>query len=85
MSIKPRHDNVVIQPIEEKEKKIGGIVIPQREDKLVPDQGKIYAVGKSSDLKKGDIVIFNKFSSKEFFIKEKSYYICSDEEVLAIL
>ena len=85
MKIKPRKNNVVIEPLTEDVVKQGGIIIPQRQDKEVPDKGKIYAAGPDSDLKKGDEVIFNKFSSKDFKIDQKTYYICTDDDVLAVL
>jgi co-chaperonin GroES (HSP10) len=86
--IQPRTNQVLIKPIEEDSiKKEHGIEIPPSAEKSVPDQGEIMAMGKEvgKDLKTGMKVIFNKFSSKDFRIKEQTYYLCSDEDILAII
>lgn len=86
--ILPRTNQVLIRPLEEDAvKKEGGLEIPTTAEKPVPDQGEVVAIGNhaASDIKVGQHVIFNKFSSKDFRIDEQTYYLCSDEDILAIL
>ena len=69
--IKPLADRVVIKPIDEEKKKVAGLVIPDSA-KEKPQQGEVVAVGpgaknsdgkvKSLDVKKGDKVIYSKYS-----------------------
>lgn len=85
MKIKPRKNNVVIEPFSKEALKEGRIIIPLTADKEIPDMGIVYAKGPLSDLKPGQKVFFNKFASQNFEIEGKLYYICTDDEVLAVI
>ncbi len=94
IKIKPLADRVVVQPIEETEQKKGSIIIPDTA-KEKPQQGKIVAVGpgKVSDegklipmeLKKGDVVLYGKYSGTEVTIDGGEYLILREGDVLAIV
>jgi chaperonin GroES len=94
IKIKPLADRVVVQPIEETEQKKGSIIIPDTA-KEKPQQGKIVAVGpgKVSDegkkipmeLKKGDVVLYGKYSGTEVTIDGNEYLILREGDVLAIV
>lgn len=93
--LKPLHDKVVIQPIEEEKKTKSGIVLPDTHEKEKPEKGKVVAVGPgktSTDgknipmsVKKGDEVLFKKYSADEFKIGNKEYLTISEEDVIAII
>ncbi len=93
IKIKPLADRVVVQAIEETEQKKGSIIIPDTA-KEKPQQGKIVAVGpgKVSDegkkipmeLKKGDVVLYGKYSGTEVTIDGGEYLILRESDVLAV-
>ena len=79
MNIRPLGDRVLIEPIEEKEQTVGGIIIPDSA-KEKPMQGKVIAVGKKLDkdgkeikfdVKKGDTVLLPKYGGTEVKIGDK--------------
>ena len=94
MKIKPLADRVVVKPLEETEQKKGSIIIPDTA-KEKPQQGQIVAVGpgKMSDegkvvkmeLKKGDKVLYGKYSGTEVTIDGDEYLIMRESDVLAII
>jgi len=94
MSIKPLSDRVVIKPLEAEEKSAGGIIIPDNA-KEKPQKGKIVAVGpgKTSDegkviameVKKGDTVLYGKYSGTEITVDGDELVILRESDVLAIL
>jgi chaperonin GroES len=94
MNIKPLADRVVIEVVEEKEKKVGGIIMPDSA-KEKPQQGKVVAVGKgkrsdSGDLidmevNVGDTVLFSKYSGTEIKIDQKEYLVMRESDLLAII
>lgn len=84
MKIIPRGNKVVLKNITERTEKIGGVEIPNKE-REIPEFGEVIASGPDSDLKKGQKVIFNKFSAKDVRVKGVNYVICEDDEILAIL
>lgn len=93
MKIKPLHDHILVERIEEEVKK-GGIIIPDTA-KEKPQQGKIIAVGDGRrdekgnkiplEVKKGDIVLFGKYSGTEIRIEDKEYLIIREDDVLGIV
>lgn len=90
LSIKPLGDRVVVLPLKESEKTKSGIILPETADKEKPAQGKVMALGlgekiRKSGLKKGDEVVFEKYSGTEFKIGDVEYKILKEEEILAIL
>ena len=94
MKIRPLHDRILVERVEEKETVRGGIIIPDSA-KEKPQQGKVIAAGNGKvgedgkriplDVKAGDKILFGKYSGSEVKIDEKEYLILREEDVLAIL
>jgi chaperonin GroES len=94
MNIKPLADRVVVKPLDAEEKKQGSIIIPDTA-KEKPMQGEVVAVGpgKISDagqkvameVKKGDKVLYGKYSGTEVTVDGKEYLIVRESDILAIL
>ena len=93
MKVRPLHDRVIVQRLEEGEQKIGGIIIPDTA-KEKPQQGKVIAAGlgkreKSEriplDVKEGDTILFGKYSGQEIKIDGNEYLIMREDEVLAVV
>lgn len=92
--IKPLHNNVLIEPLEGLTKTKSGIFIPETVDKEKPDQGIVVAVGPGKrdeagkiipmSVKKGQKVIFSKYSLDEIKDGDKKYFIISEDNILAI-
>ena len=93
VKVRPLHDRIIVQRIDEGEQKVGGIIIPDTA-KEKPQQGKVVAVGKGKvtedgrlqplDVKKGDRVLFNKYSGNEVTVDGEELLIIREEDVLAI-
>ena len=94
MKIRPLHDRILVERLEEQEVRRGGIIIPDTA-KEKPQEGKVIAVGTGKvgddgkkiplDVKAGDKILFGKYSGSEVKIDEKEYLILREEDVLAIL
>src|SRR4249920_173159 len=86
MKVRPLHDRILVERLEEKESKRGGIIIPDTA-KEKPQEGKVNAVGKKVplDVKAGDKILFGKYSGSEVKIDDKEFLIMREEDVLAIL
>lgn len=94
MQIKPLRDRVVVKRIEEAEKKVGGIIIPDTA-KEKPMQCEVIAVGTGKvaddgkitplEVKKGDHVLIGKYSGTEVKVDETEYLILREDEVLAVI
>ena len=94
MNVKPLADRVIVKPIDPEEKKQGNIIIPDTA-KEKPQEGEIVAVGpgKMSDsgnkvgmeVKKGDKVLYGKYSGTEVTIDGEDYLIMRESDILAIL
>ena len=94
MNIRPLHDRIIIQRLEEGEQKVGGIIIPDTA-KEKPQQGKVIAagIGKTKDDGKripldvtaGDTILFGKYSGQEIKLDGEEYLIMKEDEVLAII
>ncbi len=94
MKIKPLADRVVIEPALAEDKVKGGIIIPDTA-KEKPQKGTVVAVGpgKASDsgnvismtVKKGDSVLYGKYSGSEVNIDNKEYLIVREDDILAII
>jgi len=94
MKIRPLHDRILVERLEEKEVKKGGIIIPDTA-KEKPQEAKVIAVGNGKvgengkkiplDVKAGDKILFGKYSGSEVKIDDKEYLILREEDVLAIL
>ena len=94
MKFRPLHDRVVVEPLEEEEKTAGGIIIPDTA-KEKPMQGKVLAVGPGSrgddgklnalDVKKGDKVLYGKWSGTEVKLDGKTMLIMRESDVMGVL
>jgi chaperonin GroES len=94
MNVRPLHDRIIIQRIEETEQKIGGIIIPDTA-KEKPQQGKVIAAGAGKvkddgkrvalDVKAGDLILFGKYSGQEIKLDGEEYLIMREDEVLAVI
>ena len=94
MKIRPLHDRILVERLEEKEVKKGGIIIPDTA-KEKPQEARVIAVGNGKvneegkkiplDVKAGDKILFGKYSGSEVKIDDKEYLILREEDVLAIL
>jgi chaperonin GroES len=94
MKVRPLHDRIIVQRLEEGEQKVGGIIIPDTA-KEKPQQGKVFAVGAGKvkedgnrqplDVKDGDTILFGKYSGQEIKIDGEEYLIMREDEVLAVL
>lgn len=94
MNIKPLSDRVVIKPAPADDEVQGGIIIPDTA-KEKPQKGKVVAVGpgKVSDsgqtipmgVKKGDEVLYGKYSGTEVTIEKEEYLIVRESDILAVI
>jgi chaperonin GroES len=94
MNVRPLHDRIVIQRLEEGEQKVGGIIIPDTA-KEKPQQGKVIAAGNGKtndegkriplDVSAGDTILFGKYSGQEIKLDGEEYIIMREDEVLAIV
>src|SRR5213592_2077320 len=94
MDIRPLHDRLIVQRLDEGEQKIGGIIIPDSA-KEKPQKGKVIAVGNGKvndegarvplDVKAGDLILFGKYTSQEVKLDGEEYLIMREDEVLAIV
>ncbi|BEQ16642.1 co-chaperone GroES [Desulfoferula mesophila] len=94
MKIKPLQDRVIVERLEEETKTAGGIIIPDSA-KEKPQQGRILAVGPGKvmengtklemTVKKGDTVLFGKYSGSEVKIDGKEVLIMREDDILGII
>jgi chaperonin GroES len=94
MNIRPLHDRVLIRRLEEKEGKIGNIIIPDSA-KEKPQQGEVKGVGSGKlspkgerfapEVKKGDRILFGKYSGSEIKVDGEEYLILREDEILGVL
>jgi len=94
MNIRPLHDRIIVQRLEEGEQKVGGIIIPDTA-KEKPQQGKVIAAGNGKtkddgkriplDVTAGDTILFGKYSGQEIKLDGEEYLIVREDEVLAII
>ncbi|MFV0530788.1 MAG: co-chaperone GroES [Flavobacteriales bacterium] len=87
--IKPLADRVVIEPQAAETKTAGGIIIPDN-SKEKPQKGKVVAVGPGKKdepitVKKGDIVLYGKYSGTELNWEGNDLLIMKESEILAII
>jgi len=92
--IQPLDDRVVVQPLEEDARTPGGIFLPDTA-KEKPQQGKIVATGPGKlldsgerakmNVKKGDVVIFAKYSGTEVEVDGKELMIMRESDLLAVV
>ena len=94
MNVRPLHDRLIIQRLEEGEQTVGGIIVPDSA-KEKPQRGKVFAVGQGKvredgsrqqpDVQEGDTILFGKYSGQEIKIEGEEYLILREDEVLAII
>ena len=94
LNVKPLGDRVLVEPVEEKEVKKGGIVVPDTA-KEKPTEGIVRAVGPGKldedgkripmEVKEGDRVLITKYGGTEIKLDDKDYKIMSSEDVLGLL
>ena len=92
MKIRPLQDRILVKRVEEEAKTKGGIIIPDSA-KEKPAEGKVTAVGKGKidengklipmEVKKGDRILFGKYSGTEVKISGEEYLIMREDDVLA--
>jgi chaperonin GroES len=94
MKVRPLHDQVIVQRLEEEEKTKGGIIIPDTA-KEKPIEGKVIAVGAGRikkdgtkiplEVKKGNRVLYAKYTGTEVKIDGEEYLIMKEDDILAII
>jgi len=94
VNLKPLGDRVLVEPVEEKEVKKGGIIIPDSA-KEKPTEGLVVALGtgKTDDngkkvpfeVKKGDRVLISKYGGTEIKLDGKEYKILNSDDILAVV
>jgi chaperonin GroES len=94
MKLRPMHDRILVQRVEEESKTKGGIIIPDSA-KEKPAEGKVIAVGNGKigengkrialEVKVGDRILFGKYSGTEVKIENEEHLIMREEDILGIL
>ena len=94
MNVRPLHDRIIVQRLDEGEQQIGGIIIPDSA-KEKPQQGKVLAVGDGRitdegkriplDVQAGNLILFGKYSGQEIKLDGTEYLIVKEDEVLAVI
>ncbi len=93
-NVRPLHDRILVKRIDEEAKTKGGLIIPDTA-KEKPMEGKVLAVGKGRvdddgklhplDVRKGDRVLFGKYSGSEIRVAGDEHLIIREDDVLAVL
>ena len=94
MNVRPLHDRLIIQRLDEGEQHVGGIIIPDSA-KEKPQQGTVIAAGNGRskddgtrtplDVKAGDRILFGKYAGQEIKLDGADYLIMKEDEVLGVL
>ncbi len=94
IKMQPLADRVLVHPLEEKEQKKGGIIIPDTA-KEKPQEGEVVALGTGKTdekgekiaftVKTGDRVLISKYGGTEVKIDGESYLIMREDDILGIL
>jgi len=94
MKLRPLQDRILVQRVEEETTNKGGIIIPDTA-KEKPAEGKVTAVGNGKlgedgkrialEVKKGDRILFGKYSGTEVKVGGEEYLIMREEDVLGII
>ena len=94
MKIRPLQDRVLVKRLEETTKTKGGIIIPDTA-KEKPQEGEVVAAGKGRvledgsqralDVKKGDRILFGKYSGTDVKIDEEDYLIMREDDILGVI
>ena len=94
MSIRPLHDRVLVKPLDAETKTAGGLIIPDTVQEK-PQEGKVVSVGAGTkaedgtvtplDVKKGDTVLFGKWSGTEVKVDSETLMIMRESDIMGIL
>ena len=94
MKVRPLHDRILVKRLDQEAKSKGGIIIPDTA-KEKPMEGRVVAVGAGKvneegvvtplDVKKGDRILFSKYSGTEIKLDGDEHLIIREEDVLAVL
>lgn len=94
MKLRPLQDRILVQRVEEESKTKGGIIIPDTA-KEKPAEGKVVAAGNGKvgedgkriavEVKKGDRILFGKYSGTEVKIDGEEYLIMREDDVLGVI
>ena len=94
MKVKPLHDRILVQRVEEEKTTKGGIIIPDTA-KEKPAEGKVVAVGDGKigddgkriplEVKAGDRILFGKYSGTEIKISGEEYLILREDDILGFI
>ena len=94
VKVRPLHDRIIVERIEESEQVVGGIIIPDTA-KEKPQQGKVIAAGKGKvkddgtltplDVQAGDTVLFGKYSGQEIKLDDVEFLIMREDEILGVV
>jgi chaperonin GroES len=93
MKLRPLHDRVIVERLEEEKKSAGGIIIPDAA-KEKPMKGKVVAVGPGKrtddgklqpmDVKSGDTILFGKYSGTEVKIDGTEYVVMHETDIMGV-
>ena len=93
MKIRPLHDRVLVRRAEAEEKTAGGIVLPGAKEK--PEIGEVLAVGPGKmckdgnlckpDVKKGDRIVFGKYSGNEVKVDGETLLMMREEDIMGVI
>ena len=94
MKVRPLHDRILVKRLDQEAKSKGGIIIPDTA-KEKPMEGRVVAVGTGKladdgtltpvDVKKGDRILFGKYSGSEIKLDGDEHLIIREEDILAVL
>jgi len=94
MNIRPLHDRVIVKRLEEEKTSAGGIVIPDSATEK-PIQGEVISVGngkimdngeiRTLDVKKGDKILFGKYSGTEIKIEGEEYLVLREDDIMGVI
>jgi chaperonin GroES len=94
MKLRPLQDRILVQRVKEDEKTKGGIIIPDTA-KEKPIEGTVIAAGNGKlsengkrvalDVKKGDRILFGKYSGTEVKIESEEYLIMREDDVFGVI
>jgi chaperonin GroES len=93
MKLRPLHDRVIVERLEEEKKSAGGIIIPDAA-KEKPMKGKVIAVGPGKrsddgklqpmDVKSGDTILFGKYSGTEVKLDGTEYVVMREDDIMGV-
>jgi chaperonin GroES len=94
LNIRPLHDRILVERLDDGEQQVGGIIIPDSA-KEKPQRGTVIAAGSGRaakdgtrialDLEAGDQILFGKFAGQEIRVDGNDLFIMKEDDVLAVL